>query len=105
MSDTVRHHNMPEIVIYRDTDDDWKRIGLVDDYGGKISLSVEQLSSLATEVLSDTFARITGLQRRRAGPGLPLHRLAAARQGYCPAARRSVSSAAPSPVSSGRAMS
>jgi hypothetical protein len=61
MNDTVRHHDMPEIVIYRDTDDDWKRIGLVDDYGGKISLSVEQLRRLATEVLSDTFPLITDL--------------------------------------------
>lgn len=61
MSDTARHHNMPEIVIHRDTDDDWKRISLVDDYGGKISLSVGQLRRLATEVLSDAFALITGL--------------------------------------------
>jgi purine nucleoside phosphorylase len=61
MTDTVGHHSMPEIVIHRDTDDDWKRISLVDDYGGKISLSVEQLRSLATEVLSDTFRLITGL--------------------------------------------
>lgn len=55
------HHNMPEIVIHRDTDDDWKRISLVDDYGDKISLSVEQLRGLAAAVLSDEFPLITGL--------------------------------------------
>ncbi|MGH3280226.1 MAG: hypothetical protein ACRDNW_13970 [Trebonia sp.] len=57
----VTHHNMPEIVVRRDTDDDWTRISLVDDYGGKISLSVTQLRSLAAAVLSDEFTVITGL--------------------------------------------
>ena len=61
MPDTADHHSMPEFVIYRDTDDDWKRISLVDDYGGKITLSVQQLRNLAAEVLSERFARITGL--------------------------------------------
>lgn len=32
MPDMARHHSAPEIVIHRDTDDDWKRISLVDDY-------------------------------------------------------------------------
>jgi hypothetical protein len=57
----VTHHATPEIVIRRDTDDDWKRIGLIDDYGNKIELSVGQLRRLAEEVLSDNFRLITGL--------------------------------------------
>ena len=61
MPDTVEHHSTPEIVIRRDTDDDWKRIGLIDDYGGKIELSVDQLRRLAAVVLSDDFSLITGL--------------------------------------------
>lgn len=40
----TEHHSAPEIVVHRDHDDDWRRIGLVDDYGQKIELSVEQLS-------------------------------------------------------------
>jgi hypothetical protein len=54
------HHRTPQVVIHRDTDDDWKRITLIDDYGGRISLSVEQLRSLATAVLSDEFTLMTG---------------------------------------------
>ena len=37
----------PEIVIYRDHDDELKRIGLVDDYGRKVEVSIAQLSRLA----------------------------------------------------------
>jgi len=29
----TEHHSAPEIVIHKDHDDDWKRIGLVDDCG------------------------------------------------------------------------
>lgn len=56
------HHPTPEIVIHRDHDDDWKRIGLVDDYGQKIELSLAQLHRLAEVVLSEEFPLITGLR-------------------------------------------
>jgi hypothetical protein len=61
MAGSVEHHVTPEIVVRRDTQDDWKRIGLVDDYGQKIELSVDQLRRLAEVVLSDEFRLITGL--------------------------------------------
>jgi hypothetical protein len=32
-------HSVPEFVIHRDTDDDWKQISLTGDFGGKITLS------------------------------------------------------------------
>jgi hypothetical protein len=59
--ENVEHHVTPEIAVRRDIDDDWKRIGLIDDYGQMIELSVEQLRRLAQEVLSDNFRLITGL--------------------------------------------
>ncbi len=65
MPDTVEHHGLPEIVIHRDTDDAWKQIGLVDDYGGKITLSAEQLRRLAAVVLSSEFALMTGLWKHQ----------------------------------------
>jgi len=40
-------HSVPEFVIHQDTDDVWKQIGLIDDFGGKIMLSAEQLGILA----------------------------------------------------------
>jgi hypothetical protein len=61
MADSVQHHVTPELVIRRDTQDDRKRIGLVDDYGQMIELSVDQLGRLAEVVLSDEFRLITGL--------------------------------------------
>ena len=48
-------------MIHRDIDDDWKRISLIDDYGGKIALSAEQQRTLAAVVLSGEFALMTGL--------------------------------------------
>ncbi len=59
----TEHHSAPEIVVHRDHDDDWRRVGLVDDYGQKIELSVKQLFRLAQTVLSDEFPLITGLRR------------------------------------------
>jgi hypothetical protein len=50
MAASVEHHATPEIVVRRDTQDDWKRIGLVDDYGQMIELSVDQLRRLAEVV-------------------------------------------------------
>jgi hypothetical protein len=40
-------HSVPEFVIHRDTVDDWKQISLIGDFGGKITLSAEQLRMLA----------------------------------------------------------
>jgi hypothetical protein len=58
----TEHHSAPEIVVHRDHDDDWKRIGLVDDYGQQIELSLAQLHRLAEIVKSDEFPLITGLR-------------------------------------------
>lgn len=57
-TDDVQHHVAPEIVINRDPlcPPD-KRIMLVDDYGHRIELSVEQLRRMAEEVLSPRFFR------------------------------------------------
>jgi hypothetical protein len=49
----------PDIVVHQDHDDDWKRIGLIDDYGQKIELSLVQLNRLAEIVKSDEFPLIT----------------------------------------------
>jgi hypothetical protein len=38
----TEQHTAQEIVVHRDHDD-WKRVGLVDDYGQKIELSLAQL--------------------------------------------------------------
>jgi hypothetical protein len=62
----VEHHVTPEIVIHRDHNDDWRRIGLVDDYGQHIELSLAQLYRLAQTVLSQEFPLITGLPVPRA---------------------------------------
>jgi hypothetical protein len=48
MLDSVEHRSLPETVIHRDTDDGRKRINVIDDYDGKISLSFRQLHRLAT---------------------------------------------------------
>lgn len=61
MPDMAGHHSAPEIIIHRDTDDGWKRISLVDNYGNKISLSAGQLRALAAVVLSGEFTLITRL--------------------------------------------
>jgi hypothetical protein len=43
-----------EFVIHRDTADDWKQISLIDDFGGKIMLSAEQLRILAAAAFPAT---------------------------------------------------
>jgi hypothetical protein len=58
----TEHHTAPEIVVHRDHDDDWKRIGLVDDYGQKMEPSLAQLYRLAEIAQSDKFPLITGLR-------------------------------------------
>jgi hypothetical protein len=62
MTDGVEHHVCPEIVINRDPDcPPGRQIALVDDYGQRIELSVEQLRRLAEEVQSPRFRLVTGL--------------------------------------------
>lgn len=39
----TEHHAAPEIVANRDHDDDWKRIGLVDNYVEENELTLAQL--------------------------------------------------------------
>jgi hypothetical protein len=57
----TEHHSAPEIVIHQDHNDDWKWIGLVDDYGQKIELVFAQLPQLAEIVQSDEFSPFPGL--------------------------------------------
>ena len=52
--------SVPEIVINRDGPED-RRVAFVDDYGGKIELSTQQLRNLITLLVSDQFWTITGL--------------------------------------------
>jgi hypothetical protein len=59
-TDDVTHHSVPEIVINRDGPED-RRVAFVDDYGGKIELSTQQLRNLITLLVSDEFWMITGL--------------------------------------------
>jgi hypothetical protein len=59
-ADDVTHHSIPEVVINRDGRED-RRVAFVDDYGGKIELSTQQLRNLITLLVSDEFRTITGL--------------------------------------------
>jgi hypothetical protein len=59
-ADDGAHHSVPEIVINRDGPED-RRIAFIDDYGGKIELSTQQLRNLITLLVSDEFWTITGL--------------------------------------------
>jgi hypothetical protein len=47
-------------VINRDGSED-RRVTFIDDYGGKIELSTQQLRNLITLLVSDEFWTITGL--------------------------------------------
>jgi hypothetical protein len=58
--DNVTHDSVPEIVVNRDGPED-RRVAFVDDYGGKIELSTQQLRNLITPLVSDKFWTITGL--------------------------------------------
>lgn len=58
--ENVEYHSVPEIVINRDGPED-RRVAFVDDYGGKIELSTQQLRNLITLLVSDEFWTITGL--------------------------------------------
>ena len=53
-TDDVTHHSVPEIVINRDGLED-RRVAFVDDYGGKIELSTQQLRNLITLLVPDEF--------------------------------------------------
>ena len=59
-ADNVTHHSVPEIVINRDGPED-RRVAFIDDYGGKIELSTQQLRNLITLLVSDEFWTVTGL--------------------------------------------
>jgi hypothetical protein len=59
-ADDVTHHSVPEIVVNRDGPED-RRVAFVDNYGGKIELSTQQLRNLITLLVSDEFWMITGL--------------------------------------------
>lgn len=48
MLDPIEHRSLPEILIHQGTDDGRKRIKVINDYDGKISLSFGQLRGLAT---------------------------------------------------------
>ena len=52
--------SVPEIVNNRDGPED-RRVAFVDDYGGKVELSTQQLRNLITLLVSDGFWMITGL--------------------------------------------
>jgi hypothetical protein len=54
------HHSVPEVVINRDGPEE-RRVGFVDDFGGKIELSTQQLRNLITLLVSEEFWLITGL--------------------------------------------
>jgi hypothetical protein len=54
------HHSVPEVVINRDGPEE-RRVGFVDDFGGKIELSTQQLRNLITLLISEESWLITGL--------------------------------------------
>lgn len=56
----IEHHSVPEIVINRDGPED-QRVAFVNDYGGAIELSTQQLGNPFTLLVSNEFWRITGL--------------------------------------------
>jgi hypothetical protein len=59
-ADDVAYHSVPEIVINRDGLED-RRVAFIDDNGGKMELSTQQLRNLFTLLVSDEFWAITGL--------------------------------------------
>jgi hypothetical protein len=59
-ADDVTRRCVPEIVINRDGPED-RRVAFIDDYGGRIELSTQQLRNLITLFVSDEFRAITGL--------------------------------------------
>lgn len=56
----VEYHSVPKIVITRDGPEE-RRIAFVDDFGGTMQLSTQQLRNLITLLVSDEFWTITGL--------------------------------------------
>ena len=56
----VEYHSVPEIVINRDGPEE-RRIAFVDDFGGTMELSTQQLRNLITLLVSEDFWLITGL--------------------------------------------
>jgi hypothetical protein len=58
--DEVTHHSVPEIVINRNGPEE-RRVAFVDDFGGTMELSTQQLRNLIALLVSDEFWTITGL--------------------------------------------
>ena len=56
----VEYHSVPEIVINCDGPEE-RRIAFVDDFGGTMELSTQQLRNLITLPVSEDFWQITGL--------------------------------------------
>jgi hypothetical protein len=56
----VEYHSVPEIVINRDGPEE-RRIAFVDDFGGTMQLSTQQLRNLIALLVSEDFWLITGL--------------------------------------------
>jgi len=54
------YHSVPELVINRNGPEE-RRVGFVDDFGGKIELRTQQLRNLITLLVSEEFWLITGL--------------------------------------------
>jgi len=54
------YHSVPEVVINRNGPEE-RRVGFVDDFGGKIELRTQQLRNLITLLVSEEFWLITGL--------------------------------------------
>jgi hypothetical protein len=54
------HHSVPEVMINRDGPEE-RRVGFIDDFGGKIGLSTQRLRNLIALLVSEDFWLITGL--------------------------------------------
>jgi hypothetical protein len=56
----TEHHSVPEVVINHDGPEE-RRVGFVDDFGGKIELSTQQIRNLIALLVSEELWLITGV--------------------------------------------